>query len=333
MHMSEKNNVVEIKNLTKFYGNNKALDNISFGVENGEIMGFLGPNGAGKSTTMNIICGCVSPSSGNVTVGGFDILENPKEVKKRIGYLPEIPPLYLDMTVNEYLNFVYDLKKVPFDREEHLQSVMERVQIYDKKNRLIKNLSKGYKQRVGLAQALVGDPEVLILDEPTVGLDPRQIIEIRNVIKTLGKNRTVILSTHILQEIEAVCDSATIIANGKIVANGTLDEICKSAGGKDEFIIGIIGDSQTAYNVLSSMPNVRRCDISKKEDNVTEFVVEQLSDADILASLTSEMAKNNLAIASLRSVNPTLEEVFIKLTNTDALPLNGGEVESDDSSI
>ena len=202
--MPETTNAVEIKNLTKLYGGNKALSDISFSVKKGEIMGFLGPNGAGKSTTMNIVCGCISANSGSASVAGFDVLENPKAVKKRIGYLPENPPLYFDMTVEEYLSFVYDLKKVASEKEVHLKRVMERVKIYDKKDRLIKNLSKGYKQRVGLAQALLGDPEVLILDEPTVGLDPKQIIEIRNVIKELGKDRTIILSTHILQEVEAV---------------------------------------------------------------------------------------------------------------------------------
>ncbi len=327
------NNVVEIKNLTKFYGSNKALDNISFSVKNGEIMGFLGPNGAGKSTTMNIICGCISPGSGSVTVGGFDVLENPKEVKKQIGYLPEIPPLYPDMTVKEYLSFVYDLKKVNFDKEEHLRSIMESVQIYDKRDRLIKNLSKGYKQRVGLAQALIGDPEVLILDEPTVGLDPRQIIEIRNVIKDLGKNRTVILSTHILQEIEAVCDSATIISNGKIVAHGTLEEISKGAGGENKFIVGIMGSSETAYNVINSIQGVKSCTVSKKGNQKSEFVIEQTPDKDIFLSLTKELAKNNLAITELRSASLTLEEIFIKVTGSDAVNIDDKEDETDDSSI
>ena len=327
------NNVVEIKNLTKFYGSNKALDNISFSVKNGEIMGFLGPNGAGKSTTMNIICGCISPGSGSVTVGGFDVLENPKEVKRQIGYLPEIPPLYPDMTVKEYLSFVYDLKKVNFDKEEHLRSIMESVQIYDKRDRLIKNLSKGYKQRVGLAQALIGDPEVLILDEPTVGLDPRQIIEIRNVIKDLGKNRTVILSTHILQEIEAVCDSATIISNGKIVAHGTLEEISKGTGGENKFIVGIMGSSETAYNVINSIQGVKSCTVSKKGNQKSEFVIEQTPDKDIFLSLTKELAKNNLAITELRSASLTLEEIFIKVTGSDAVNIDDKEDETDDSSI
>ena len=329
----ENSNAIEIKNLTKFYGRNKALDNVSFSVKKGEIMGFLGPNGAGKSTTMNIICGCISPSSGSVSIGGFDVLENPKEVKKKIGYLPENPPLYPDMTVSEYLNFVYELKKVTLDREVHIQRVMERVQIFDKKDRLIKNLSKGYKQRVGLAQALIGDPEVLILDEPTVGLDPRQIIEIRNVIKSLRKDKTIVFSTHIMQEIEAVCDSVIIISNGKIAAQGSLDEINRAAGDKDKFIVGIIGNSQIAYEVLKSIPEVKQCDIAKQDKNISEFIIEQMSGTDICISLTKELAKNDLAIASLRSASLTLEEIFIKLTNDGFADMNAKEVKADDSDI
>ncbi len=331
--MIENNIVIDIKNLTKFYGSNKALDNVSFSVKKGEIMGFLGPNGAGKSTTMNIICGCISPSSGSVTVGGFDVLENPKNVKKKIGYLPENPPLYLDMTVSEYLNFVYELKKVTLNREVHLKRVMERVQIYDKKDRLIKNLSKGYKQRVGLAQALIGDPEVLILDEPTVGLDPRQIIEIRNVIKSLRNDKTIIFSTHIMQEIEAVCDSVTIISNGKIVAQGSLDEINKETGDKDKFIVGIIGNSQIAYEVLKSIPEVKQCDILKQDKNISEFIIKQMPDTDIRISLTKELSKNDLAIASLRSASLSLEEIFIKLTNAEIADIDDKEVKPDDSDI
>ena len=333
MKMSQNNIDIEIKNLTKFYGSNKALDDVSFSVKKGEIMGFLGPNGAGKSTTMNIICGCISPSSGSVEVCGFDVLENPKKVKKNIGYLPENPPLYLDMTINEYLNFVYELKKVDFDREAHLQDVMERVKIYDKKDRLIKNLSKGYKQRVGLAQALIGDPEVLILDEPTVGLDPRQIIEIRNVIKSLRKDRTIIFSTHIMQEIEAVCDSVTIISNGKIVAQGSLGEINNKAGDKDKFIVGIMGNGQTAFEVLKSIPEVKECNVLKQDKEISEFIIEQMQGTDIRVSLTQELAKNDLAIASLRSASLTLEEIFIKLTNADSAGIDEREVKTDDSDI
>ena len=315
--MSEINNVVEIKNLTKIYGNNKALNDISFNVKKGEIMGFLGPNGAGKSTTMNIICGCISGSSGSTSVCGFNVLENPKAVKSKIGYLPENPPLYFDMTVGEYLNFVYELKKVKFDKNAHLKDIMERVQIYDKKDRMIKNLSKGYKQRVGLAQALIGDPEVLILDEPTVGLDPKQIIEIRNVIKEIGRERTIILSTHILQEVEAVCDSVTIISHGKIVAQNTIEGLVEETGGKDKYILGVIGNGEVAYNVVRSIEGVKECSIVKQSKNISEFIVEQLPDNDIRQALTSALASNSLSIAYLRSASLTLEEIFIRLTNND----------------
>ena len=272
------------------------LDDISFSVKKGEIMGFLGPNGAGKSTTMNIICGCISPGSGSVTVDGYDVLENPMEVKKRIGYLPENPPLYYDMTVKEYLNFVYELKKVNLSKEEHLQDVMDLVQIYDKKDRLIKNLSKGYKQRVGLAQALIGDPEVLILDEPTVGLDPRQIMEIREVIKSLGKNKTIILSTHIMQEIEAVCDSVTIIAQGNIVAENTLAEIGEEAGGKNRYILGVLGNGEVAYNTIKSMPETVSCEVSRIEKICRNLLLNKLPTQIFACHLQASLQKTILRL-------------------------------------
>ena len=204
--------MIEIKNVTKRFGQHLAVDNLNFTVNEGEILGFLGPNGAGKSTTMNIITGYISATEGTVTVDGYDILDNPEEVKKRIGYMPEFPPLYLDMTVREYLNFVFEIKKVDLkNRKQEMDRILELVRITDVRDRLIKNLSKGYKQRVGLAQALVGNPPVLILDEPTVGLDPKQIIEIRNLIKQLGRKHTIILSSHILPEVSAVCQRVVII--------------------------------------------------------------------------------------------------------------------------
>ena len=217
--------MIEVKNLTKRYGSNLALNHIHFSLEEGTILGFLGPNGAGKSTTMNIITGYLSPTEGSITVDGFDTLENPLEAKKRIGYLPEIPPLYTDMTVKEYLNFMYDLKKVKLPRKEHIAEICSLVKIDDVYGRLIANLSKGYRQRVGIAQALLGNPPVLILDEPTVGLDPKQIIEIRNLIKSLGRKHTVILSSHILSEVQAVCERVIVINRGSIVADGTPDSL------------------------------------------------------------------------------------------------------------
>ena len=217
--------MVEVQNLTKRYGNIKAVDNISFSVEPGVILGFLGPNGAGKSTTMNIITGYISSTSGTVTIDGCDILDNPKQAKAKIGYLPEIPPLYIDMTVRKYLEFMFDLKRVKLPKDKHIAEVMRLVHITGMEGRLIKNLSKGYKQRVGFAQALLGNPPVLILDEPTVGLDPKQIIEIRNLIRSLGKKHTVIFSSHVLSEVSEICDRVIVIAKGKIVADAKTGEL------------------------------------------------------------------------------------------------------------
>ena len=217
--------MIEVKNLTKRYGNNVALDHVSFTVEDGTILGFLGPNGAGKSTTMNIVTGYLSATEGTVTISGHDILDEPNEARRLIGYLPELPPLYLDMTVKEYLDFMYDLKKVKLPREKHIREICALTKIQNVYKRLIGNLSKGYRQRVGIAQALLGNPPVLILDEPTVGLDPKQIIEIRNLIKNLGRNHTIILSSHILSEVQAVCERVIIINSGKLVADGATDRL------------------------------------------------------------------------------------------------------------
>lgn len=311
------NYAVEIDGLSKNYGANKALDNISFNVKHGEIMGFLGPNGAGKSTTMNIICGCISASKGKVSVCGCDVLENPKIVKSKIGYLPENPPLYFDMKVYEYLNFVYELKKVKNNKKEHIENIMQLVGISDMKNRMIKNLSKGYKQRVGLAEALIGDPEVLILDEPTVGLDPKQIIEIRNVIKEIGKERTIILSTHILQEVNAVCDRVTIISHGKIVAQNTLEGLEEETGGKDKYLLKTSGNSETAYNVLSNIEDLISVEKIVFEEDFAEFVIIKKPESDIFSNLTNLFAQNNVAIRELKSAALSLEEIFIKLTTQE----------------
>ncbi len=328
--MAEAINAVEIKNLTKLYGKNKALNDISFSVKKGEIMGFLGPNGAGKSTTMNIICGCISANSGSASVCGCDVLENPKLVKSKIGYLPEQPPLYFDMTVDEYLDFVYELKKVKLNKKEHLDEITDLVKISHIRTRMIRNLSKGYKQRVGLAQALIGNPEVLILDEPTVGLDPKQIIEIRNVIKQLGKSRTVILSTHILQEVEAVCDSVTIISYGKIVAQNTLEGLVEETGGKNKYILKVLGNAQEAQYALNSIKNIVSVETVKVEKGSAEFIVEQLPDTDIRGDITKTLAQNNLTIASLRSATLSLEEMFIKLTGENVTEEKHQEKEKGD---
>ncbi|MGM9625321.1 MAG: ABC transporter ATP-binding protein, partial [Eubacteriales bacterium] len=223
--------MIKIENLVKTYGDIRAVDNISFEVNEGEIVGFLGPNGAGKSTTMNMLTGYLSSTSGKAMIDGIDILENPLEAKKRIGFLPEQPPLYLDMTVEEYLNFIYDLKGCKLNRRKHLLEICEVVRITEVYKRIIRNLSKGYRQRVGIAQALVGNPKVIIFDEPTVGLDPKQIVEIRNLIRTLGRNHTVILSTHILPEVSAICERIVVINKGKLIANEKTEEISRVVEG------------------------------------------------------------------------------------------------------
>ncbi len=307
--------MIEICNLTKKYGNKKALDKINISVKRGEIMGFLGPNGAGKSTTMNILTGYISATDGTAKVDGEDVLENQKSVKKKIGYLPENPPLYFDMTVREYLKFVYELKKVKNDRDKHLAEIMDIVKITHVADRMIKNLSKGYKQRVGLAQALIGDPEVLILDEPTVGLDPQQIIEIRNVIKELGKDRTVILSTHILQEVTAVCDRITIINKGKIVAMDTLENLSASIGEKGKYLISAIGNKQSVEGILKSVQGIKNIQpATLLKENETEFVIEFNEGADLRTDVFKAFAEANVPLVGFKSLEMTLEEIFIKVT-------------------
>ena len=310
--------MIEILNLTKKYGAKKAVDNISFKVEKGEILGFLGPNGAGKSTTMNIITGYLSATEGTVKVDGHDVLEEPNEVKKRIGYLPEQPPLYMDMTVREYLNFIYDLKKVKLDRSKHLMEVASLVKIENVINRRIGNLSKGYKQRVGLAQALVGNPEVLILDEPTVGLDPQQIIEIRNVIKDLGKDRTVILSSHILPEVSAICERIIIINNGKLVASGNPEELSRTMGQSNKLQVRIAGTRNDAERVLREIPGVRKISkLGEKEPKSFDFIVETLPNTDIRRAMFNALAQRGMQIIMLKSLDLTLEDIFMRAVNGD----------------
>jgi len=310
--------VVEIKNLVKRYGSKAAVNNISFQVKRGEILGFLGPNGAGKSTTMNILTGYISSTSGSVKVCGYDILDDPDEVKKRIGYLPENPPLYMDMTVTEYLEFVYDLKKVKINRQDHLKDILALVGLTQVKGRLIKNLSKGYKQRVGLAQALIGNPEVLILDEPTVGLDPKQIIEIRNVIKRLGLNRTVILSTHILQEVSAICDHVVIINNGRIAAMDSTENLERGTGRSGKFTLRIAGDEYQVKNALSGLQGVKFIDVlGVREAGTVDVYIESVPEVDIRKALFDTLAQKNLPIYMMKPFEMTLEDVFLKATSGD----------------
>lgn len=317
--------MVEVKNVTKIYGDKKAVDDISFTVQSGEILGFLGPNGAGKSTTMNIITGYLSSSSGTVTVDGCEILEDPKGVKSKIGYLPEIPPLYNEMTVRKYLEFMYDLKRVKLDKDEHIDEVCRLVKISQVEDRIIKNLSKGYKQRVGLAQALLGNPPVLILDEPTVGLDPKQIIEIRNLVKNLGKKHTVILSSHILSEVQAICDRVLIISNGKIVADAQTEELSKVLGKSGKLRIQVKGAKSAVIDTVSTVRDVKSVKTEREHsDGTHDFIVEVQSGADVREALFYKLAEAKLPLLLMQSADPSLEEIFLKLTN-DTNYTKGGD--------
>ncbi len=319
--------MIEIRDLTKYYGPNLAVNNISFDVEQGEILGFLGPNGAGKSTTMNIITGFLSATSGTVKINGYDILEEPQKAKKCIGYLPENPPLYMDMTVLEYLRFVTALKDVPkSERSKHIADIMKLVRITDVANRLIKNLSKGYKQRVGIAQALVGNPEVLVLDEPTVGLDPKQIIEIRSLIKDLGKNHTVILSSHILPEVSAICDRVVIISNGAIVAVDTTENLSKQFSKTSRIQISVEGASKDIMQKIRLISGVKKADlIGDKVGGICVIAIENDPDHDVRKQVFFEMARNSWPILEMKSLDPTLEDVFLQVT-ANSTSIKKGEV-------
>lgn len=313
--------MIEVQNLSKYYGDKKAVDNISFKAEDGEILGFLGPNGAGKSTTMNILTGYISCTEGKALIDGVDILEEPIKAKSKIGYLPELPPLYMDMTVKEYLNFIYDLKKCKLPRNSHLKDICSLVKIDHVYNRIIKNLSKGYKQRVGLAQALVGNPNVLILDEPTVGLDPKQIIEIRTLIKKLGKNHTVILSSHILSEVQAVCDKIIVINEGKIVADDTEDNLSKKLSADHKLLVRVDGPCDQVEKTIRAIKGVVSCDIGAKHDNsVWEYRVEAKEGTDIRRELFKAVAQKGWYILEMRSSELSLEDIFLKLTMGEDVP-------------
>ena len=309
--------MIEVSNLAKHYGDKAALDGISFTVNEGEILGFLGPNGAGKTTTMNILTGYLSSTEGTAKVGGFDLLDNPIEAKKLIGYLPENPPLYMDMTVKDYLGFVYDLKKVQLPRKEHIEEVCGLVKITHVYNRLIKNLSKGYKQRVGLAQALIGNPKVLIMDEPTVGLDPKQIIDIRNLIKSLGKRHTIILSSHILPEIQAVADRVVVINQGKIVADDTTENLSKNLSTDHRFTVRIEGPESDVYRLLSTIPNMKEVTtLGEREKGSFDFIIESKTNTDCRREMFKRLSERSFPILSLRSSELTLEDIFLQLTDT-----------------
>lgn len=310
--------MVEVKNLTKRYGNVTVVDDISFSVDNGEILGFLGPNGAGKSTTMNMITGYISSSSGTVTVNGAEILDNPKKAKSDIGYLPEIPPLYIDMTVRKYLEFMFDLKKVKLPKKEHISEVMRLVKITDVSERIIKHLSKGYRQRVGFAQALLGNPPILILDEPTVGLDPQQIIEMRALIRNLGKKHTVIFSSHVLSEVSAICDRIIVISNGKIVADEKAENLSSSISGEQKLRLDIEGSVSTVLDALKVIPNVIK--IRKQhdiKDNTARYLVEYKNGTDVRRDVFMAVANAGCVILDMQNGNETLEDSFLKLVSQD----------------
>lgn len=311
--------VIEVVGLTKKYGSRLALNNISFNVDKGEIVGFLGPNGAGKSTTMNILTGYISASSGEVKIDGIDILQDPINAKKKIGYLPENPPLYMDMKVREYLDFVFDLKKVKIDKKSHIAEICDLVQITDVYERVIKNLSKGYRQRVGLAQALIGSPELLILDEPTVGLDPKQIIDIRNLIKRLGETHTVILSSHILPEIQAVCDKVIIINKGEIVANEHTDVLTNKISYDNKILLDVVGDEKTvceAVSKLEDVENIEKLNKENNDENQFSCVITTKGGKDIRKDLSKAVTDTGSVIIGLKLSILTLEEIFLKLTDT-----------------
>ena len=308
--------MVKVEHLVKRYGQNYALNDVSFEIGEGEIVGLLGPNGAGKSTTMNILTGYLSSTSGTAEINGINMLENPIEAKSMIGFLPEQPPLYQDMTVEEYLNFVYELKGCKLDREAHLEEIINVVKIADVRKRLIKNLSKGYKQRVGIAQALVSDPKLIVFDEPTVGLDPKQILEIRNLIRTLAKNHTVILSTHILAEVQAVCERVIIINQGKIIADEKTSELTKVIEDGYQYEIKIAGPQKEVISSIEKIRGVKSVSATGARDaDAFAYLVESDKGIDVRKPLFNLCASKSWAILGLMPVGTDLETIFIRLVD------------------
>lgn len=311
--------MIEVENLTKKYGSQVAVDNLSFRVERGMIYGFLGPNGAGKSTTMNMMTGYIAATSGTVKINGYDILKNPEQAKKSIGYLPELPPVYPDMTVYEYLKFVAELKKVKKnERQAQIEDVMKQTQIEDVKERLIKNLSKGYKQRVGLAQAIIDYPEVIILDEPTVGLDPKQIIEIRELIRELAKKHTIILSSHILSEVSAVCDHIMIISKGKLVASDTPEGLMTLLKGGRQMKLSVLGEQSKVEELLRSMESVKDFSMQPpRAEGMVSVNIRTEDTEDIRVELFHRLAAADMPIMELSLSEKSLEDVFLELTGEE----------------
>ena len=311
--------MINVSGLTKSYGKNRGINDISFTIPEGQIVGFLGPNGAGKTTTMNILTGYMASDSGVVTINEIDMLKQPIEAKKHIGYLPEQPPLYPAMTVKEYLDFVYELKGVEAEnRKEHISGICDIIGLGDVYLRVIGHLSKGYRQRVGLAQALIGDPDVLVLDEPTVGLDPRQIVEIRNVIKDMGKKRTIILSTHILPEVSAICERVLVISDGVIVADDKPESLEVATRGDRALIVRIAGPDENVKSLLSDIAGVKSAkSLGEIEQDSTDFLVESDEGADIRKPMFKVLADQGYPILMMRPQHDTLEDIFLELTKAE----------------
>ena len=310
--------MIEINGIYKNFGAKQALRDVSFNVAEGEIMGFLGPNGAGKTTTMNILTGYLSATAGTARIDGVDVLEKPLVAKSKIGFLPEQPPLYMDMTVKEYLNFVYGLKNCRLPRAQHIKEICEVVRIGDVYGRIIKNLSKGYRQRVGIAQALIGNPKVLIFDEPTVGLDPKQIIEIRNLIKLLGKEHTVILSTHILPEVQAVCDRIVVIDKGVIVANEKTEDLINAVEGSRRLIAKIVGPEDEVLKMLRATPGVKYAELPGRRDTDSfSYMLESEDKVDIRKPLFYNLARSGWPLIGLEGMELNIEDIFIRLIDRD----------------
>ncbi len=307
--------MIEVQGLTKIYGSHAAVNNISFTVNEGEILGFLGPNGAGKTTTMNMMTGFISSTDGSVKINGYDILQEPIKAKKELGYLPDVPPLYGDMTVEEFLYFVCDLKQVQkSQRAEMIAEIMETVKISDVSKRVVKNLSKGYRQRVGLAQALVGYPPVLILDEPTVGLDPRQIIEMRDLIRSLGKKHTIILSSHILGEVSAVCDRIIIINKGEIVADAAADELTGNSNSTQ--LVTVRAERTEVEKALADCEFVDTLLFESQEEDCWNIRVSGTEEYDDIRELLyNAFVENNIPVLMMKPAGLSLEEVFLKVIN------------------
>lgn len=310
--------MIEVKDLVKKYGSHLAVDHLSFTLESGKIYGFLGPNGAGKSTTMNIMTGYLGATNGSVLIDGHDILKEPEEAKKQIGYLPELPPLYMDMTVQEYLEFAAELKKLPKEkRESDISEVMKLTRLQDVSDRLIKNLSKGYKQRVGLAQAILGFPEIIILDEPTVGLDPKQIIEIRELIRTLSKKHTVILSSHILAEVREVCDYILIISKGKLVASDTPENLELLRNGASSLELEVKAAPETVRAILSTIDDIDAMEMHSENENLTRVKLETKNGADIREAVFYAFAEEKCPLLEMKTAKASLEDIFMELTQKE----------------